>query len=89
MGYNSKCARPEKKKNNFKVAAFINMVGFNRVLESKAQFEQLEVVLAACLVWTETYTQTMCLVNKVQMPEILWHNGEGGMHVAIEHLTCG
>lgn len=35
MGYNSKCARPEEKKNNFKVAAFINMVGSNRVLESK------------------------------------------------------
>ena len=30
MGYDSKCARPGKKENNFKVAAFINIVGFNR-----------------------------------------------------------
>lgn len=92
MGYDSNVLDQKKKKkekNNFKVAAFITMVGLNRVLESKGQFEQLEVVLAVCLVWTETYTQMTCLVNKIKMPEILWHNGEGGMHVAIKHLTCG
>lgn len=79
----------KREKNNFKVSAFINMVGLSRVLESKGQFEQLEVVLAVWFVWTETYTQMMCLVNKIQMPEILWHHGEGGMRVAIKHLTCG
>lgn len=30
MGYDSKCARPGKKGNNFKVAAVINMIRFNR-----------------------------------------------------------
>lgn len=30
MGCDSKCARPEKKNNHFKVAAFINVIGFNR-----------------------------------------------------------
>lgn len=29
MGYDSKWARPEKMENNFKVAAFINIIGFN------------------------------------------------------------
>lgn len=31
MGYDSKWARPGKTENNFKVAAFINIIGFNRI----------------------------------------------------------